>query len=76
MVVKRKNGTLQETDSSTFLGTACHIHNRIVLRIGTSCTIYQLWKGRKPNVNLLLVISLLFVNIIENGIQNLMKVYL
>lgn len=31
------------------LNTAYHIHNRISLRLGTSKTNYELWKGRKPN---------------------------
>ncbi|XP_050895145.1 uncharacterized protein LOC127101741 [Lathyrus oleraceus] len=29
---------------------ACYIHNRVTLRVGTSSTLYELWKGRKPNV--------------------------
>lgn len=32
------------------LNTACHIHNRVTLRPGTSLTHYEIWKGRKPNV--------------------------
>ncbi|XP_050888771.1 uncharacterized protein LOC127093921 [Lathyrus oleraceus] len=28
----------------------CHIHNRDTLRTGTSATLYELWKGRKPTV--------------------------
>lgn len=26
----------------------CYIHNRVTLRSGTSATLYELWKGRKP----------------------------
>ncbi|KAA0066271.1 gag-pol polyprotein [Cucumis melo var. makuwa] len=33
------------------LNTACHIHNRVILRPGITTTSYELWKGRKPNVN-------------------------
>ncbi|TYK21969.1 putative gag-pol polyprotein [Cucumis melo var. makuwa] len=29
---------------------ACHIHNIITTRSGTTVTLYELWKGRKPNV--------------------------
>jgi len=32
------------------MNTACHIHNRVTLRSGTTTTLYGLWKGRKPNV--------------------------
>ena len=32
------------------INTACHIHNRITTRSGTNVTLYELWKGRKPNV--------------------------
>ncbi|KAA0032410.1 gag-proteinase polyprotein [Cucumis melo var. makuwa] len=32
------------------VNTACHIHNRITTRSGTTITLYELWKGRKPNV--------------------------
>ncbi|KAA0054113.1 gag-pol polyprotein [Cucumis melo var. makuwa] len=30
--------------------TACHIHYWLTLQHGTTCTSYELWKGRKPNV--------------------------
>ncbi|KAL0548904.1 hypothetical protein IC582_013381 [Cucumis melo] len=32
------------------VNTACHIHNRVTTRSGTTVTSYELWKGRKPNV--------------------------
>jgi hypothetical protein len=32
------------------INTACHIHNRVTLRIETKTTLYELWKGRKPTV--------------------------
>ncbi|KAA0026048.1 gag-pol polyprotein [Cucumis melo var. makuwa] len=32
------------------INTACHIHNRITTRSETNVTLYELWKGRKPNV--------------------------
>ena len=32
------------------MNTACYVHNRVTLRKGTSSTIYELWKGRKPTV--------------------------
>ena len=32
------------------MNTACHIHNRVTLRPGTSVTLYEIWRGRKPNV--------------------------
>ncbi|KAA0039208.1 gag-pol polyprotein [Cucumis melo var. makuwa] len=32
------------------INTACHIHNRIATRSGTTFALYELWKGRKPNV--------------------------
>jgi len=30
------------------MNTACHVHNRVTLRAGTTTTLYELWKGRKP----------------------------
>ncbi|KAA0045047.1 gag-pol polyprotein [Cucumis melo var. makuwa] len=32
------------------LNTACYIHNRVTLRPGTTSTSYELWKGRKLNI--------------------------
>ena len=32
------------------MNTACYVHNRVTLRKGTPSTLYELWKGRKPNV--------------------------
>jgi hypothetical protein len=32
------------------MNTACHVHNRVTLRAGTTPTLYELWKGRKPTV--------------------------
>ena len=32
------------------MNTACYIHNRVTLRKGTSTTLYEIWKGRKPTV--------------------------
>jgi hypothetical protein len=32
------------------MNTACYIHNRVTLRKGTSSTLYELWKDRKPTV--------------------------
>ncbi|PNX60842.1 retrotransposon-related protein [Trifolium pratense] len=32
------------------MSTAYYIHNRVTLRKGTSTTLYELWKGRKPTV--------------------------
>lgn len=62
-VVKRKNWTLQEMARvilhskalplcfwAKAINTACHIHNRISLRLRTTLTNYQLWKDWKPNV--------------------------
>ncbi|TYK27300.1 envelope-like protein [Cucumis melo var. makuwa] len=63
-VVERKNRTLQEMAQvmihvknlplnfwAEAVNTACHIHNRVTTRSGTTVTLYELWKGRKPNVN-------------------------
>jgi len=62
-VVERKNKTFQESTRVMLhvkhlpyrfwveaMNTACHIHNRVTLRSGTSTTLYELWKGRKPTV--------------------------
>ena len=62
-IVERKNRTLQESARAMIhakklpyhfwaeaMNTACYIHNRVTLRKGTSATIYEAWKGRKPNV--------------------------
>lgn len=32
------------------MNTACYIVNRVTIRFGTSATLYELWKGRKPTV--------------------------
>ncbi|KAL0556146.1 hypothetical protein IC582_004656 [Cucumis melo] len=32
------------------VNTTCHIHNRVTTRSGTTVALYDLWKGRKPNV--------------------------
>jgi len=62
-VVERKNRTLQESSRvmlhakhipyhfwAEAINTACHVHNRVTLRIGTAATLYELWKERKPTV--------------------------
>ncbi|WJX76662.1 hypothetical protein P8452_60053 [Trifolium repens] len=32
------------------MNTACYIHNKVTLRKGTTPTLYELWKDRKPTV--------------------------
>lgn len=32
------------------VNTVCHIVNRVYFRLGTKKILYELWKGRKPNV--------------------------
>jgi hypothetical protein len=62
-VVERKNRTIQEFARvmlhakgipyhfrAEATNTACYIHNRVTLRKGTSSTLYELWKERKPTV--------------------------
>ncbi|GAA0150755.1 hypothetical protein LIER_09621 [Lithospermum erythrorhizon] len=62
-VVERKNKTNQEMSRvmihaknvplkfwAEAINTACHIHNRITLRPGTNNTNYEIWRGRKPNI--------------------------
>ncbi|KAA0060126.1 gag-pol polyprotein [Cucumis melo var. makuwa] len=62
-VVERKNRTLQEMARvmihaknlplnfwAEAVNTACHIHDRVTTRSGTTVTLYELWKGRKPNI--------------------------
>ncbi|WJX28775.1 hypothetical protein P8452_17454 [Trifolium repens] len=62
-VVERKNRTIQESARvmlhakdipydfwAEAMNTACYIHNRVTLRKGTSSTLYELWKDRKPTV--------------------------
>ncbi|KAK0594125.1 hypothetical protein LWI29_032791 [Acer saccharum] len=63
-VVERKNRVLQEMARVMLLSnnvprnlwakavnTACYIGNQVFLRPGTRQTLYELWKGRKPNVS-------------------------
>lgn len=63
MIAKRKNRTLQEMArvmlcacrlSKVFwaeaLNTACHIKNRVNLRLGTTMTSYEIILNRKPNL--------------------------
>ena len=67
-VVERKNRTIQECARvmlhakklplyfwAEAMNTACYIHNRVTIRSGTSVTLYELWKGRKPSVKYLYV---------------------
>ncbi|KAA0067185.1 gag-pol polyprotein [Cucumis melo var. makuwa] len=62
-VVERKNKTLQEMAQDMIhakslpfnfcaeaVNTTCHIHNTVTTRSSTTVTLYELWKGRKPNV--------------------------
>ncbi|KAK2453398.1 gag-protease polyprotein [Trifolium repens] len=62
-VVERKNRTIQESARAMLhakklpyhfwaeaMNTACYVHNRVTMRKGTNCTIYELWKDRKPTV--------------------------
>ncbi|CAJ2670589.1 unnamed protein product [Trifolium pratense] len=62
-VVERKNRTIQESARvmlhakklshgfwAEAMNTACYIHNRVTLRSGTTTTLYELWKERKPTV--------------------------
>jgi len=39
------------------MNTACHVHNRVTLRAGTTTTLYELWKERKPTVKYFHVFS-------------------
>ncbi|XP_012850949.1 PREDICTED: uncharacterized protein LOC105970659 [Erythranthe guttata] len=65
-VVERKNRTLQEMARvmmnakeiaprfwAEAVNTACHIINRVYLRPGTTKTPYEIWKGKKPQLNYL-----------------------
>ncbi|KAL4033395.1 hypothetical protein IC575_006482 [Cucumis melo] len=62
-VVEYKNRTLQEMARimihaknlplnflAEAVNTACHIYNSVTTRYGTLVTLYELWKGWKPNV--------------------------
>ncbi|KAK2428563.1 hypothetical protein QL285_027076 [Trifolium repens] len=62
-VVETKNRTIQESARvmlhaknisyhfwAEAMNTACYIHNRVTLRNGTTSTLYELWKDRKPIV--------------------------
>ncbi|MCH80969.1 gag-pol polyprotein [Trifolium medium] len=63
-IAERKNRTIQEAARVMLhakqlpyhfwgeaMNTTCYIHNRVTIRKGTSCTLYELWKGNKPNVS-------------------------
>ena len=62
-VVERKNRTIQESARvmlhaknlpyylwAEAMSTACYILNRVTIRSGTTSTLYEIWKGRKPTV--------------------------
>ncbi|KAK2429638.1 putative mitochondrial protein [Trifolium repens] len=62
-IVERKNRTIQESARvmlhaknvpyhfwAEAMNTACYVHNRVTLRKGTTSTLYELWKDRKPTV--------------------------
>lgn len=61
-IVERKNRTIQEMTRvmlhaknisyhfwAEAVNTSCHIHNRVSIRPGMSCTGYEIWRGMKPN---------------------------
>jgi hypothetical protein len=63
-IAERKNRTIQESARvmlhakqmpyhfwAEAMSTACYIHNRVTIRKGTSCTLYEVWRGKKPNVS-------------------------
>ena len=63
-VVERKNRTLEEMARTMLcegnlpkyfwaeaINTACYILNRVLIRPILKKTPYELWKGRKPNIN-------------------------
>ena len=62
-VVERKNRVIQQMARAMLynkdvarnlwgeaVNTTCHTVNRVYFRPGTKKTLYELWKGRKPNV--------------------------
>ncbi|KAK2451921.1 putative mitochondrial protein [Trifolium repens] len=62
-IVERKNRMIQESARvmlhaknipyhfwAEAMNTACYVHNRVTLRKGTTSTLYELWKDRKPTV--------------------------
>ncbi|WJX25548.1 hypothetical protein P8452_14576 [Trifolium repens] len=62
-IIERKNRTIQESARvmlhaknipyhfwAEAMNTACYVHNRVTLRKGTTSTLYELWKDRKPTV--------------------------
>ncbi|KAK2402513.1 putative mitochondrial protein [Trifolium repens] len=62
-IVERKNRTIQESARvmlhaknvpyhfwAEAMNIACYVHNRVTLRKGTTSTLYELWKDRKPTV--------------------------
>lgn len=90
-VIERKNHTLQEMakvmlhakDLSLRLWAeamhiACHIHHRVTIRIGATVTLCELWKGKKPIINIftslaVFVTFLQIENIIENWMPSLIE---
>ncbi|MCH89716.1 retrovirus-related pol polyprotein from transposon tnt 1-94 [Trifolium medium] len=63
-VAERKNRTIQESARvmlhakqlpyhlwTEAMNTACYIHNRVTIRKYSSCTLYELYKGKKPIVS-------------------------
>ena len=62
-LVERKNRAIQESARvmlhaknlpyhfwAEAMNTACYILNRVTIRSGTTSTLYEIWKGRKPTV--------------------------
>ena len=62
-VVERKNKVIQEMARAILhnkdvaknlwgevVNTTCHMVNRVYFKLGTKKTLYELWKGREPNV--------------------------
>ncbi|TYK08439.1 gag-pol polyprotein [Cucumis melo var. makuwa] len=85
-VVERKNRTLQEMARvmihaknlplnfwAEAVNTACHIHDRVTTRSGTTVTLYELWKGRKPNIKVFNIKSgtvMETINVVVNDFES------
>ena len=48
VMLKAKKVPIQFWDEA--LNTTCYIQNRVYLQLGTSMTLYEIWRGKKPNL--------------------------
>ncbi|KAK0576901.1 hypothetical protein LWI29_025072 [Acer saccharum] len=55
------------------VNTACYVSNRVFKRPGTKQTSYELWKGKKPNIDDLSMLNLCDDNGVNEPKENMLN---